>query len=206
MAEDRWPATRASIILRLNDTSDQEARELALSIYSGPIYQYCIAKGLQQADSLDVTQEVLTKLQRFEYQPEKGKFRAWLGTVTRNQVHQFWRKKKSLTDAEPQLNSLTSEPDIDWDRISRAHILDSALSRIQPEFNALQWEAFELAALKVETENSEKHFVWQRDVSAQAIAEKLGRPVEWIYKTKSAILKRLREEIIFLAEELAIIE
>lgn len=207
MTEDRWPITRASIIQRIRDPDDVEAWQIVVDIYTAPVFQYCIHKGLQQADALDVTQEVFTRLPRFDYQPEKGRFRAWLGTVTRNQVYKFWRKSKNRqAETELEWQPVTSAEDLDWQRISNAYILDAALKRIRDEFNETQWTAFEAVALSTMTTENQKRFVWNARGSAARVATEIGKSVEWVYRTKSEILKRLREEILFIAEELAIIE
>ena len=211
MAKDPWPNTRASIILRLQDPTDRDAWNLAVETYSPLIFQYCLSRGLQHSDAIDATQNVLIKLQKFEYCPDKGKFRGWLGTVARNQVNQFWRgqpsaKGRQQLELQPNDRALPSEPDLDWERISRAHILHSALTRIQPEFTDLAWQAFE--KLVLDTENHEtggKRFVWVNDGSPDDVARQLNKTTQWVYKIKSKILGRLRDEILFLAEELSLL-
>ena len=207
MSKDRWPVTRASIIHRIRDPADSEAWRIVVDIYSSPVYQFCIRKGLQPADALDVTQEVFAKLPQFDYQPDKGKFRAWLGTVTKNQVFQFWRKTKNQkSDFESDSRLLAPQDDLNWERISKAHILDSAIKRIRGDFSETQWSAFEAVALSCQIEDQEKRFVWNADGSAAEVAKQVGKSVDWVYKTKSEVLKRLREEIVYLAEELSIID
>ena len=96
--------------------------------------------------------------------------------------------------------------DLDWQRISNAYILDKAVSRVSVGFDDIQWRAFENLALSTKIINGNKHFVWNENGSAQKVAEIVGKSVEWVYKTKSEILKQLRAEILFLAEDLDIIE
>jgi len=209
MTKDRWPNTRASIIQRIRDPDDTEAWQITVELYTGPVYQYCLHKGLQPADALDVVQEVFSKLPDFNYRPDKGKFRAWLGTVTKNQVLQFWRKSKNqkhIQELDNQSGISQTEMDLDWQRISNAYILDKAVSRVSVGFDDIQWRAFENLALSTKIINGNKHFVWNENGSAQKVAEIVGKSVEWVYKTKSEILKQLRAEILFLAEDLDIIE
>ena len=206
MTSDPWPPTRGSIIGRLKDAEDREAWNLVVEIYSPLLFRYCRSRGLQQADAFDVAQEVLVKLQQFEYQPERGKFRAWLGTVARHQVALLWRKKGKNRETDVELDAMSTGPDLDWQRISHAHILDTALNRIRDEFPQEAWNAFTKVALSTEESKSGVRFVWNQQSSAPDVAREVGRPIEWVYKTKSMILARLREEILFLADELAILE
>ena len=206
MADDHLPPTRASIIQRLRDPQDQEAWQMLLDIYGPTIFQYCVSKGLQRADALDISQEVLSKLQKFQYDPQRGKFRAWLGTATRNEINLFWRKKKVREHDIAAIAESSIEPDLDWDRISNAHILNSALTRIRGDFSAQQWEAFEAVALTKKITGDTEEFVWQSHGTASEVAKQLSVAVEWVYKTKSEILKRLRHEVLFIAEELTLLD
>lgn len=203
---DSWPITRASIIRRLHDPQDHEAWQLVVELYSPIVYHYCLNRGLQAADALDVSQEVFAKLRNFQFDPERGKFRAWLGTVARNQLNAFWRsahQPRSVRDLEP---SMVSQPDLDWERISQAHILDQALRRIRAQFSAEEWLVFEEVALEQQQEPSGMRYAWRCEQSPGLAAAKFGKSVEWVYKTKSAILKQLKNEVLFIAEELALWE
>ena len=67
-----------------------------LSICIAPvIYGFARKRGLQDADAADLMQEVLrsvsTAAQRLDYDPNRGSFRGWLFTVTRNKVYNFCR-------------------------------------------------------------------------------------------------------------------
>lgn len=204
MSQEAWPNTRASIIGRLRDSADLEAWNQVVDTYSPLLYRYCLSRGLQGADAFDISQNVLIKLRDFEYRPEKGKFRAWLGTVVRNEVNMLWRKKRNTT-AITSLNVAPGRPALDWERIFHAHILDTALNRIRPEFTGKAWQAFEKLAIRVQETGDARQLVWVNDGSATDIANQLGQSREWVYKTKSRILRRLRDEILSLADELALL-
>ena len=61
-----------------------------MDVYGPLIYRQGRRRGLQDADAADMTQEVLFQVSRsiqtFEYRPEQGRFRDWLGTVTENKI------------------------------------------------------------------------------------------------------------------------
>src|SRR5690348_4768465 len=87
------PATRASLLVRLRDTSDGEAWQEFVHLYAPVIYGFARKRGLQDADAADVMQDVLRSVSaavpRLEYDPGRGSFRGWLFTVTRNKILNF---------------------------------------------------------------------------------------------------------------------
>ena len=87
------PITRASLLLRVRDAKDEAAWVQFVQIYTPLIYGYCRSRGLQESDAADVTQEVMRAvaraIARFEYDPQRGKFRNWLLTVVQSKLHNF---------------------------------------------------------------------------------------------------------------------
>jgi RNA polymerase sigma-70 factor (ECF subfamily) len=163
------------------------------------VYRHCRRRGLQDADAADVTQEVLVQVARsirtFEYRPERGRFRDWLGAVTRQKVR-GWHQKRSRDIAatggaapNTALEHLPApEADTEWTADFNAQVLQVALERIRPHFAVATWQAFEK--------------VWLDDQPAAEAARALNQPIETIYVAKSRVLKQLREEILLLAEDL----
>ena len=97
MAAQSGPMTQASLLLRLKNLQDQQAWAEFAEKYTPWIYQWwCRRKGLQDADSQEVVQEVLRKLARamprFEYDPSKGRFRDWLARIIMNALNDHWRQ------------------------------------------------------------------------------------------------------------------
>ena len=145
-----------------------------------------------------MTQEVLAQVARsirsFEYQPERGRFRDWLGVVALNKLRQFLRKEDQQVrgrgglDSEACLDGLKAvETDTAWTAQFNAHLLQVALERIRPHFEPASWQAFERT--------------WLKDCSAAEAAAALGLPITAVYVAKSRVLKRLREEVLMLAED-----
>jgi RNA polymerase sigma-70 factor (ECF subfamily) len=191
--------TRPSLLLRIRDPQDAEAWQTFVEMYTPLIYGYCRHHGLQEADAADVTQEVLVKVAgaigTFEYRPERGRFRDWLGTVTRGELVRFVKKMgrgrgAGGDSAGGELDRLESpEQDPVWIDRFHAHVLQTALERIRPQFEDQTWRAFELA--------------WLEDCNALDAARELNQPIEMVYVAKSRVLKRLREEVLALAEDLS---
>ena len=191
-------ATRPSLLLRIRDSGDAEAWRTFVDIYGPVIFRYCRRRGLQDADAADVTQDVLAQvaqsIRSFEYRPERGRFRGWLGTVTHNKMLRFQeRVARSVRgeggDRQSHDNGALAEEgaDSEWTEWFNAEVLRIALERVRPNFEPETWRAFEL--------------VWIEDRSAADAASMLGRPVYTIYLAKSRVLSRLREEVLMLAED-----
>ncbi len=192
-------STHASLLIRLRDLHDAGAWQLFVSTYGPLIYRYCRRQGLQEADTADVTQEVLGQVSRsiatFDYQPERGRFRDWLGTVVhgklvRHHQNRARRKMESIDSdgLEPAKETVAAPGnDSEWIDEFNTHLLQVALERIRGEFDPKNWRAFEM--------------VWiENKAAAEAVAE-LGMTPSAIYVTKWRVLKRLREEILMLADD-----
>jgi RNA polymerase sigma-70 factor (ECF subfamily) len=195
MAEPEPGLTQPSLLLRIRDASDAESWQTFVAVYAPLIYRSCRRRGLQDADAADVGQEVLAQVARsireFEYEPGLGRFRDWLGAVVRNKVYRFLEKETrglrgSLVDA-PVDAVCAGESDSGWTAEFHAHLLGVALARIRDRFEQPTWRAFEE--------------VWLNNRPSHDVASELALSIEAIYLAKSRVLKRLREELIILAED-----
>jgi RNA polymerase sigma factor (sigma-70 family) len=189
-------ATRPSLLLRIRDANDSDSWADFVTVYGPLIRGYCRLRGLQEADADDVSQEVLTQVARsigsFDYEPGRGRFRDWLGAVTRNKIIRFLEIKgrggpaAGLEFASVQLSSAGEDPE--WLAEFHAPVLEAALVRIRDGFEAATWDAFER--------------IWGGDHSAREVAQSLGMTIDAVYAAKSRVLRRLREEVLSLADDL----
>ena len=190
--------TRPSLLLRIRDAQDTDAWQTFMSIYAPLIYRYCRGRGLQDADAADVTQEVLAKVARsvqtFTYQPERGRFRDWLGTVTRHRIFRFLRRQHTGLQAAEAATEQDAEEiaapqaEAEWTAVFHSQLLQAALERIQPSFEPVSWRAFERT--------------WIEDRPAAEVSRELDLRIEAVYLAKTRVLKKLREEVLHLAEDL----
>ena len=189
--------THPSLLLRVRDVGNHLAWNEFVEVYGPVIFNYCRLRQLQECDSSDVAQEVLLRLSRalraFEYKPELGRFRDWLGKVTHRELLKFWNRRGMalrVAGALSESSTIESEDNSLWNDHFHAELLQAALERIRSEFTVQTWEAFQLA--------------WLEDQSPQQVAERLQIGIEKVYVAKSRALKRLREEVLRLSEDLPI--
>lgn len=189
------PQTSPSLLLRIRDARDQESWLTFEEIYRPIIIAWCQMKGVSTADAEDIAQETMSCVARaikaFDYTPERGRFRAWLGTITANELKSHMAKTyRKLTVAIPD-NSLAApptDPDSDWIAIYANRIFRAACQRIQGQFEPTTWQCFEST--------------WISRQPAGEVARALGVPVHSVYVNKSRVMKRLEAEVLLLAEEL----
>lgn len=188
------PPTRASLLLRLRDGTSPEAWHEFVKLYSPLIYGFARNRGLQDADSADLMQDVLRSvsgaLGRLDYDRQKGGFRAWLFTVTRNKLFSFQDRRRSQalasgdTAAVEQLNNApdrANQLEAEWDREYERRLAAAAMEKIRVEFNEKTWQAFWLTAVD--------------GLSAEDVKERLGMSTGSIYVAKSRVLARVKQEV-----------
>lgn len=189
--------TSPSLLLRIRDPNDAQSWNAFQAVYRPMIFAYCLKRGLQEADALDVVQEVLGSVSRailkFEYQPEKGRFRSWLGTVISNKIKTFKTKRHHEQSLDSDLlfetteNSSIADPDSEWVAIFSEHIFQTACERVQARVEPVTWTCFQAT--------------WLHHRPATQIARELNLPIHTVYVNKSRVLKHLEAEVLELADD-----
>jgi len=188
------PVTRASLLIRLRDRTDQTAWNEFVTVYGPVIYQFARNRGLQDADAADMMQDVLRSvtgaIDRLDYDPRQGRFRGWLFTITRNRVMTLLasRKGKARGTGNSDVNSLlAAQPDQhagidqDWELEYRRSQTALAMEQVRSEFSDKVWTAFWKTAVDAEP----------ADVAGRGLGMSTGA----VYVAKSRVLARLREVV-----------
>ncbi|MEM9079351.1 MAG: sigma-70 family RNA polymerase sigma factor [Verrucomicrobiota bacterium] len=192
------PATRATLILRIRNSSDQAAWEEFVEIYTPLIYNFALNRGLQPSDARDILQIVLQNIfraiQNFDYNREKGTFRSWLYTITRHEISRLLKQNKRQPFlAEP--NEIAKSPlpaqdltaGTDWDLDYRLRLFQWAAEKVEPEFSPNNWQAFHRTAVLEE--------------DPREVATDLQMSRASVYMSRSRVLSRIRERIASVADE-----
>lgn len=189
--------TRASLILRIRDSRDAEAWDTFVDLYGPFIYQICRRSGLPEDEAADATQNVflrvLDKIRGFEYRPEEGQFRGWLGRLTRHEIADAWGRLRRARRLGASGNVPEPRPipweDGAWEEAFAAYIHRLALDRVRPRFGKRTWIIFKLT--------------WFVGCPPERVARRLGLPVARVFEAKCRVLTRFRAEVRELAEEAA---
>jgi RNA polymerase sigma factor (sigma-70 family) len=190
----KGPATRSSLLVRIRDAEDEQAWRQFVDIYGPLVYRYARKHGLQDADAADLTQEVLRavakSVDRLEYDRERGSFRGWLFSVTRNTLCKFLARRKGQvrgTGGTAMKELLEEQPDgtaedaAVWDREHEHRLFHWAARQVRDSFRKSTWQAF-----------------WQTAVEgkgAREVADMLGMSVGAAYIAKSRVLARVKMQI-----------
>lgn len=189
--------TSLTLLGRVQDARDATAWGDFVDRYAPQIFEWCRRFSLQESDASDVTQEVLCKLvaqmQTFRYEPEKGRFRGWLKTVTTNVVRDMARSRvRSASQAESEFLELLEDERATtalYESIERAwqlEVLAVAEANVQMRVQPHTWEAYRLTTVEA--------------LPAPDVAARMNLPVADVYVAKSRVIKMLRAEVQRLAD------
>ena len=164
-----------------------------VNIYGPLVYQWCRQRGLDQADSADVLQEVLwavnAKLADFRLMQRGDSFRGWLWMITRNKIHDHYRRMASRlraaggSAAYAHLQQLAEMPEEEPVVSSNddGGVVRRALDAIRVEFTASTWQAFWRCTID--------------GLSAAEVAAEVGTNSHAIRQAKYRVMSRLRQEL-----------
>ena len=185
-----------TLLVRLRDQNPDAW--LRLTHLFGPlVYGWCRRAGLAPADAADVTQEVFRSvaigLPKFHRDRPTDTFRGWLATIAQNRIRDFQRRAVNRPHGHGgsefhQLVQNLPDPAAESDsslagdmETERRGVLRRTLELVQAEFESLTWTAFWRTTVEPE--------------SPKTVAAELGVSLNAVYKAKSRVLRRLREEL-----------
>ena len=186
-------------MFRLRDRDDDDAWKQFIDLYGQTIFQFARSRGLQDADAADLVQEVFRRVGnsvgRLEYEKQKGGFRAWLFTITRNCLNTFFRKQKrvahSLNDSNAaglgQMADQHDDLNERWEQEFQRQIMAQAIQVLRPAIEPKTWSAFELTAIE------------NRPIDD--ICELLDMSRGAVYVARSRVTKKLRDQVKKLMDE-----
>lgn len=190
--------TRESLLFRLKEGGSERAWLGFYTMYGRLIFGYSLHFDISYAEAEDIVQEVCIKvfrqIARFDYSPERGRFRGWLKTITRNAVVDYLRRKqrrnKTSVEYRTQLEcELKDEAEIDdeiwrleWERA----VCETALERVRERVGEDTMRAFQRYVMD--------------DQSASEVSEETTLDANAVYAVKHRVLKYIRQEVAAILE------
>jgi len=189
--------TRLSLLERVRDRANAAAWSEFVAIYEPLLIAYVRKRGMNENDAADVVQDVFTRLvpalARFDYAPERGRFRTWLWQVTHNALAD-WARRRAAHDraehnwADSQEAAGVAGPDDQWGQMYHRRILEVVLDRVRQSTQPTSWACFEGRILAGRP--------------AAELAAELGVSENAVYVNASRVLARIREQCAEFSESL----
>ena len=143
--------TRKSLLLRIRDPRDSVAWQEFDGIYRPILTRYTKAWHLRDADIEDVVQHCMVavhkRVESFDYDPDRGRFKSWLRTLANNRIRNLFRDRrmqeaKSADFERPQLRE--PPPDQQFDKLWMDEHLKHCMGQVRTEVEPTTFKAFEL--------------------------------------------------------------
>ncbi len=145
------PETRESLILRLPCANDADAWQEFVDLYEPLVLRFARRRGLQEADAREIAQNVFISVakavDRWQPDRERGKFRAWLFRIARNQLinwvakHSRGRGSGRTSEFDTMAHDVSPNQEaleLDY----RREVFRLAATHVRESFSEQSWEAF----------------------------------------------------------------
>lgn len=185
------PDTRNSLLLRIQDSGNQQAWEEFAELYRPVIVRLARQKGLQPADADDLAQQVLWNvagaIERWEPDSQRARFRTWLRKITENAILNALTRRKPDQAGRGEADVVLSEQavsstDAAWIKTEfRREIFQRAATAIRSEFAPATWQAFWMTAVE--------------GVPVDDAVSQLKSTRASVYAARSRVMKRLKKEV-----------
>jgi RNA polymerase sigma factor (sigma-70 family) len=153
-------STHGTLLERLRDGADALAWDEFFGHYWPTIYGFARHRGCSEHTAEEIVQEVMLAVFQhrdvYQYDPARGRFRDWLGTVVRNKVADHRRLPANRLraaggDADNcvlQQAADQHDPDAAWEAAFESRLLLTLLDVVRRETCARVYLAFELVTLE----------------------------------------------------------
>ena len=193
--------TSATLIQKVKNIDDHESWTRFHRFYSPLILGFSRQKGCNDAQANDILQETLVMLlstmPKFQYAPDKGKFRSFLLKIVDRRIKTAYRRGKKYTSIAEDENggdwlleiedTSVDSPCNNWDQLWEYNLIQQALERLKDKINPQTLKSFTMYVLE--------------EKKADDGAKILNIDKNTIFQHKNRVLKLLKEEILRLKQE-----
>jgi RNA polymerase sigma-70 factor (ECF subfamily) len=182
-------STRATLLEGLRDGANTLAWDEFFGHYWPTIYGLARYRGCSEHTAEEIVQDVMLAVFQhrdvYQYDPTRGRFRDWLGTVVRNKVAEHRRRPADRLrgiggESDHRLTDQAAEeqsPDAAWEAVFESGLLLTLLDLVRRESNARVYLAFELVTLE--------------GLSGAEAGRLTGLSRNAVYKANQRVLQRL---------------
>ena len=178
--------TRASLLIRIKDPRNTQAWAEFHDLYAPLLYRYARARGLGHEDAEDVRstcyEAIVRQIPHFDYDLQKGGFKAWLRTLVNRRVIDLLRKRRDLPMDTSELAGLPANDataDQLWEEHWRQQHLRHCMQRASLHVSEQSYQAFRLLV--------------EEQCSVTEVCERLDMNANQVYKAKARVLATVRE-------------
>jgi RNA polymerase sigma-70 factor (ECF subfamily) len=205
-SEDETLRTSWTLVARLKDLDDGESWRTFYQLYRGVIMGVARKAGLREDEAEVALQETMAsiskKIGEFEANPGRGSFHAWLFKLAGWRIKDQVKRRLPVGRAGPQASYETSQtptveripdprgPEIDalFEPGWREQLLKQAMSQLEVEVSAPQYQAF--------------HLLTAQGKSVAEAAQLLGKSRAQVYLVKHRVGKVLRRIVKRLEQQM----
>ena len=186
--------TRLTLIQKMQDGCNEAAWQEFVTIYRNYLYVVVRNMNVGHHDAEEIVQTVFTKvwdkIKGFQYLPEKGKFRHWLCSITRNTVIDYFRSRKGkphLDNSEYADENIPAEEGITIPEVETMaekewvnYLANLALDMVKNEFSGSAVESF---------------IAHVQGKSIQEISKEMNIAENTVYVNCNRVKERIRKKI-----------
>ncbi len=173
-------------MIRIKDPRNTQAWAEFHDLYAPLLYRYARARGLGHEDAEDVRSRcyevVVKQIPHFNYDDQKGGFKAWLKTIVNRRVVDHLRKRREAAADTHELLAVQDDmvsADELWEQQWKQQHLRYCVAQVGGQVSA---EAFEVFRLLVEEQ-----------CNVPEVCERMGLNANQVYKAKGRVLHLVKE-------------
>lgn len=194
-----WPRTRASLIIQLQDVDRDDPRREEiwgefLNLYLPPVRRFC-RRRLKTEDVEEVAHLVFVRifksLPRFRYDPNRGRFGGWVGTITRREIIRFVLKKQRegrLDGGVGFAELMSGSEEAEWVDDFNQNLIRMIFDRVRRAVSAENWRLFQAT--------------WKSDKKPGEVARELGVSPSRVHKARFIVSEKIKEVIESIADDI----
>lgn len=202
--QDKWLATRQTLLSRLKNWDDQRGWQEFFDTYWRLIYGVARKAGLTETEAQEVLQETIISVARqmpkFQYNGQHGSFKGWLLQTTRWRIADQFRKRPptaSLPSSEDESRTSEVERVADpaanleslWEEAWQRNLFEAAIERIKVQVEPKEFQIFELHVL--------------REWPVKRVAQRLHTTQAHVYYAKYKVSRLVQRETKALAKTMS---